>query len=97
MTDLPRVPVDEVLGRVETALGTQLDRAAAVRKRRSVGACTARGTWVRIERRGLDRIGIQGGDGTPSAEALRGIAKPAWLAGWPRLAGRGRAGDVARR
>ncbi|MFJ4190417.1 phosphotransferase [Kitasatospora sp. NPDC089509] len=81
MTDLRRVAVDEVLGRVETALGTRLDRATVVRKRRSVGARTARGTWVRIERRGLDRIGIQGGDGTPSAEALRGIAKPAWLAG----------------
>ncbi|MFF1791900.1 phosphotransferase [Kitasatospora sp. NPDC058243] len=81
MTDLRRAPVDEVLVRVETALGTQLDRATVVRKRRSVGAGTARGTWVRIERRGLDRIGVQGWDGTPSAEALRGIAKPAWLAG----------------
>ncbi|MFE7190772.1 hypothetical protein [Kitasatospora sp. NPDC057541] len=80
MTDLRRVPVDEVLKRVETALGTRLDRASVVRKRRSVGARTERGTWVRIERRGLDRIGAQGGDGTPSAEALSGIAKPAWLA-----------------
>ncbi|TQF07423.1 hypothetical protein E6W39_18015 [Kitasatospora acidiphila] len=52
-----------------------------MRKRRSVGARTERGSWVRIERRGLDRIGVQGGDGTPSAEALQGIAKPAWLAG----------------
>ncbi|GAA1945113.1 hypothetical protein GCM10009738_18170 [Kitasatospora viridis] len=52
-----------------------------IRKRRSVGARTGRDTWVRIERRGLDRIGMQGGDGTPSAEALSGVAKPAWLAG----------------
>jgi hypothetical protein len=81
MTDLRRVSVDEVLERVEVALGTELDRATVVRKRRSVGGRTGRGTWVRIERRGLDRIGIQGGDGTPSAEALHGIAKPAWLAG----------------
>ncbi|MFF7455270.1 hypothetical protein [Kitasatospora sp. NPDC008115] len=80
MTDLRRVPVDEVLDRVETALATRLDRSSVVRKRRSVGARTERGTWVRIERRGLDRIGTQGGDGTPSAEALSGIAKPAWLA-----------------
>ncbi|MER7667711.1 phosphotransferase [Kitasatospora sp. NPDC096128] len=80
MTDLRRVPVDEVLERVETALGTPLDRATVVRKRRSVGVGTGRGTWVRIERRGLDRIGVQGGDGTSSAEALHGIAKPAWLA-----------------
>ncbi|MFB7473727.1 hypothetical protein [Kitasatospora sp. NPDC056184] len=81
MTDLRRVSVDEVLERAETALGTRLDRASMVRKRRSVGARTERGTWVRIERRGLERIGAQGGDGTPSAEALSGIAKPAWLAG----------------
>ncbi|MFJ9609285.1 phosphotransferase [Kitasatospora sp. NPDC101176] len=81
MTDLRRVPVDGVLERVESALGTHLDRASVVRKRRSVGTRTERGTWVRIERRGLDRIGVQGGDGTPAAEALNGIAKPAWLAG----------------
>ncbi|MFE0464082.1 hypothetical protein ACFW1A_32990 [Kitasatospora sp. NPDC058965] len=81
MTDLRQVPVDQVLERVGTALGTQLDPATVVRKRRSVGARTERGTWVRIERRGLDRIGTQGGNGTPSAEALSGIAKPAWLAG----------------
>ncbi|MFE2728447.1 hypothetical protein [Kitasatospora sp. NPDC059327] len=36
---------------------------------------------MRIERRGRDRIGVQGGDGTSSAEALSGIAKPAWPAG----------------
>ncbi|QNE79109.1 hypothetical protein F0344_07270 [Streptomyces finlayi] len=52
-----------------------------MRKRRSVGARTDRGTWVRIERRGLDRIRVQGGDGTASADGLRGIAKPAWFAG----------------
>ncbi|MEU5581640.1 hypothetical protein AB0887_31305 [Streptomyces huasconensis] len=34
-----------------------------------------------IERRGLDRIGVHGGDGIVSAEALHGIAKPAWFAG----------------
>jgi hypothetical protein len=81
MTDLRRVSVDDVLERVEVALGTRLDRTTVVRKRRSVGARTERGTWVRIERRGLDRIGVQGGDGTPSAEALHGISKPEWLAG----------------
>lgn len=52
-----------------------------VRKRRSLGASTDRDTWVRIARRGLDRIGVQGGDGTASAEALLRITKPAWLAG----------------
>ncbi|MFJ4338499.1 hypothetical protein [Streptomyces sp. NPDC088915] len=79
--DLRKEPVEAVLDRVERSLGTALDRESVVRKRRSVGARTGRGTWVRIERRGLDRIGVQGGDGTASAEALSGIAKPAWFAG----------------
>ncbi|MEU2951038.1 hypothetical protein [Streptomyces xanthochromogenes] len=79
--DLRKEPVEAVLDRVERMLGVRLDRETVVRKRRSVGARTDRGMWVRIERRGLDRIGVQGGDGTASAEALRGIAKPAWFAG----------------
>ncbi|MFD3610860.1 hypothetical protein ACFWXA_22775 [Streptomyces atroolivaceus] len=69
------------LDRVERSLGARLMYETVVRKRRSMGARTDRGTWVRVERRGLDRIRVQGGDGTASAEALRGIAKPAWLAG----------------
>ncbi|MCP3821374.1 hypothetical protein NLX86_25745 [Streptomyces sp. A3M-1-3] len=79
--DLRKEPVEAVLDRVERSLGVRLDHETVVRKRRSVGARTDRGSWVRVERRGLDRIGVQGGDGTASAEALRGIAKPSWLAG----------------
>lgn len=79
--DLRREPVDDILERVEQSLQVRIDRDTVVHKRRSVGGRTDRGTWVRIERRGLDRIGIQGGDGTPSAEALHGIAKPTWYAG----------------
>ncbi|MGW4425600.1 hypothetical protein [Streptosporangium sp. NPDC004631] len=79
--DLRVEPVDEVLDRVERSLQTRLNRDTVVRKRRSIGVRTDRDTWVRIERRGLDRIGVQGGDGTASAEALRGIAKPAWFVG----------------
>ncbi|MGY4973313.1 hypothetical protein ACWGCC_29550 [Streptomyces nigrescens] len=79
--DLRKEPVEAVLDRAERMLGVRLDRETVVRKRRSVGAHTDRDTWVRIERRGLDRIGVQGGEGTASAEALRGIAKPAWVAG----------------
>ncbi|MET8948237.1 hypothetical protein ABZX30_33075 [Streptomyces sp. NPDC004542] len=79
--DLRVAAVDEVLDRVERSLQTRLNRDTVVRKRRSIGTRTDRDTWVRVERRGLDRIGVQGGDGTASAEALRGIAKPAWRAG----------------
>lgn len=63
---------------MERSLQTRLERATAVRKRRSVGARTDRETWVRIERRGLDRIGVQGWNGTECAARLEGIAQPAW-------------------
>ncbi|MFD9488686.1 hypothetical protein [Streptomyces sp. NPDC059991] len=79
--DLRKEPMEAVLDSVERMLGVRLDRETVVRKRRSVGARTDRRTWVRIDWRGLDRIGVQGGDGTASAEALRGIAKPGWFAG----------------
>lgn len=79
--DLRKEPVEAVLDRVERSLGVRLAHDTVVRKRRSVGARTDRGTWVRVERRGLARIGVQGGDGTASAEALSGIAKPPWFAG----------------
>ncbi|MFE3070816.1 hypothetical protein [Streptomyces sp. NPDC059247] len=79
--DLRDELAEAVLERVERSLGVRLDRETLVRKRRSLGARTDRDTWVRIERRGLDRVGVQGGDGIASAEALRGIAKPAWFSG----------------
>jgi len=76
--DLRVEPVGSVLERVEEALQVRLDRATVVRKRRSVGARTDRLSWVRIERRGLDRIGTQGWNGTECAAVLGGIAKPEW-------------------
>ncbi|GAA2255058.1 hypothetical protein GCM10010430_43520 [Kitasatospora cystarginea] len=79
--DLRIESVGEVLDRVERSLETRLDRDTVVRKRRSVGARTGRGTWVRIERRALDKIGGQGWNGTECAAVLEGIAKPAWCAG----------------
>ena len=42
---------DGVVARVEQALGVRLDRAALLRKRRTISACSDRGTWVRIEAR----------------------------------------------
>lgn len=49
-----------------------------MRKRRSVGARTDRGTWVRIERRDLGRIGVQGWNGTELAARLEGVVQPEW-------------------
>lgn len=62
--DLRVEPVDNVLDHVARSLQVDLDRDTVVRKRRSFGARTGRRTWVRIERRGLDKIGVQGWNGT---------------------------------
>jgi hypothetical protein len=79
--DLRRQPVEDVLERVEEAVHARLDRQAVVRKRRSVGGRTERGTWVRIERRGFERIGPQGWNGTEAAAVLQGVAMPEWYQG----------------
>ncbi|MFD0267875.1 hypothetical protein ACFVGY_15030 [Streptomyces sp. NPDC127106] len=80
-TDLRVEPVDDVLNEVEQALRAQLDRESLVRKRRSLGARTDRGTWVRIERRRLNKIGSQGWNGTECAALLEGVVKPKWHRG----------------
>ncbi|MER6101792.1 hypothetical protein ABT115_05440 [Streptomyces sp. NPDC001832] len=79
--DLRVESVDDVLNQVERAFQTSLDRGTLVRKRRSLGARTDRGTWVRIERRRLDKIGGQGWNGTECAALLDGVARPGWHRG----------------
>ncbi|MEV5938714.1 hypothetical protein [Streptomyces sp. NPDC051994] len=76
--DLRVQSVDEILERVERSLQTRFAPDTVVRKRRSVGARTDRDTWVRIERRLLDKISDQGWNGTERAARLTGIAQPAW-------------------
>ncbi|MFS8200334.1 hypothetical protein ACLVWQ_16800 [Streptomyces sp. CWNU-52B] len=76
--DLRVQQVDEVLDHVERSLQVRLLPDTMVRKRRSVGARTDRETWVRIERRLLDKIPDQGWNGTESAARLDGIARPEW-------------------
>ncbi|MFE3138974.1 hypothetical protein [Streptomyces scopuliridis] len=76
--DLRVQPVDEVLDHVERSLQVRLLPDTVVRKRRSVGARTIRDTWVRIERRSLDKIPYQGWNGTESAARLEGVAQPEW-------------------
>lgn len=84
-SDLRSGTVDRVLTEAERALAVTLDPATLVRKRRSLGARTDRDTWVRVERRTLDRIGAQGWNGTECAAMLHGVARPAWHRGatWP--------------
>lgn len=78
--DLRRVEVKDVLDRVQHSLQLRFDSDNAVRKRRSIGARTDRGTWVRIECRGLERLDGQGW-GIEAAEILQGVPKPKWYAG----------------
>ncbi|KUO13656.1 hypothetical protein [Streptomyces sp. DSM 15324] len=76
--DLRVHPVGELLDRVGCSFQTRLDPNTVVRKRRSVGARTDRDTWIRVERRPLDKIGDQGWNGTEQAARLHGIAQPSW-------------------
>lgn len=76
--DLRVQPVDEVLDHVERSLQTHIVRDTLVRKRRSVGGRTDRDTWVRIERRLLDKIPEQGWNGTETAARMGGVAQPEW-------------------
>ncbi|OIK28077.1 hypothetical protein [Streptomyces malaysiense] len=76
--DLRTQPVDEVLDRVARSLQVRFLPESVVRKRRSVGARTDRETWVRIERRLLDKITDQGWNGAECAARLDGVAQPAW-------------------
>jgi hypothetical protein len=67
-----------VVDRVERCLGVRLDREAAVVKRRSVGARTDRGTWIRIEARPFSKLTGQGSGVESAADLPRAVAKPAW-------------------
>lgn len=82
VVDLRVRPVGEVLDRVGRALQVRLLPDTVVRKRRSLGVRTVRGTWVRVERRWLTsqlgKIPDQGWNGTESAARLVGIAQPEW-------------------
>jgi hypothetical protein len=80
MRDLRKHPVEDVLNHVENSLHVRLDQQTLVRKRRSIGARTDRGTWVRIEARPLAKIAAHGqvGNGMEAATLLHGIAKPEW-------------------
>ncbi len=78
--DLREQSIKDVLDHVESGLRVCLDQQSLVRKRRSAGACTDRGTWIRIEARSLAKIAAQGqtGNGLEAAALLHGIAKPEW-------------------
>ncbi|MFJ9841749.1 hypothetical protein ACIRYZ_15010 [Kitasatospora sp. NPDC101155] len=76
--DLRQELVDHILDQVEQRLGTRLDRRSVVRKRRTVGAGTDRGSWTRVERRPWPRAREQGWGGFEAAAALASVAMPRW-------------------
>jgi hypothetical protein len=78
--DLRTFDVSDEIAVVERALRTPLLMDEAVIKRRSIGAPTPQGTWVRIELRGAERLDGQGW-GAEAASQLRGVAAPRWHSG----------------
>ncbi|OLE22072.1 MAG: hypothetical protein AUG49_20365, partial [Catenulispora sp. 13_1_20CM_3_70_7] len=79
--DLRQTVVDDVLDRVQKALHLHLDPDGSVRKRRSIGMRSDRGTWVRVECRGLERLDGQGW-GLEAAMVLPdAIPRPKWFCG----------------
>ncbi|MFX0576916.1 phosphotransferase [Nocardia nepalensis] len=78
--DLRKQSVDKLIDEVQARLGTGFDESTIVRKRRSVGVRTDRGTWVRIEARPLDKAASQEqvNNGIEASALLEGIAKPQW-------------------
>ncbi|KOV12414.1 hypothetical protein ADK60_32150 [Streptomyces sp. XY431] len=87
--DLREQPIEHVLHQAEQRLGTSLNRATLLRKRRTIGARTDRSTWVRVERRPWARAQEQGLDGPRAAAKLAGVAMPRWVraAAWQDLEG----------
>lgn len=82
--DLRRIvnDINDVVDTVEKSLHVYLDHAARVIKRRSMGFPSDRGTWVRIECRGLERLDGQGWGLESAAFVLPGVIPiPQWYAG----------------
>lgn len=88
MTDLPavqrfdlrKVAIDDVLSRAQMSLQLAMNPDGVVRKRRSIGFRSDRGTWVRVECRDLERFDGQGW-GLEAAQILGRVPVPAWYAG----------------
>jgi hypothetical protein len=78
--DLRRTATDDVVDRVEKMLQVHLDVEGAVRKRRTIGMRSDRGTWIRIECRGREKLNGQG-SGLEAAQVLSGVARPDWYGG----------------
>ncbi|ORT92461.1 hypothetical protein UK99_21995, partial [Frankia casuarinae] len=76
--DLRSGSYNDVLKRVERSLDVHFDRTAVVRKRRSIGLASDRGTWVRVEVRSPEKMTGQGWNGAETSSMLHGVARPVW-------------------
>jgi hypothetical protein len=72
---------EDVLDRVERALGVRLDRASVVYGEHGAteGFRTSDDTWVRVERRQRWRINSAVWIGLEAAATIRGVKKPEWF------------------
>lgn len=79
--DLRKQPHDDAVDHAQAALHVVLDRDCAVVKRRSVGAPSKGGTWVRLTAQRLETFGERGWNGLETSLVLHGVAKPEWYQG----------------
>ncbi|MGF6889523.1 hypothetical protein ABIA39_008988 [Nocardia sp. GAS34] len=81
--DLRKLPIEQLVTDMQARLGTGFDESTMIRKRRTIGVRSDRGTWVRIEARPLDKAASQGqiNNGIEASTLLDGIAKPRWYQG----------------
>ncbi|WP_211299109.1 phosphotransferase [Saccharopolyspora erythraea] len=86
--DLRRDSYTHAVERVEQALRVKLQQDSFVVKRRTVGARSDRGTWVRIEVQPADVFGTRGWGGIASSVQLLGVSRPSWLCSFDWFEGR---------
>lgn len=81
MLDLRRSSCAGVVRRAEVELGVQLDTSRAVVKRRTWGAPSDAGTWVRLQVWPADHPSVDQVPGVVAASALVGVPLPGWYRG----------------
>ncbi|MGI8312875.1 hypothetical protein [Saccharopolyspora hattusasensis] len=79
--DLRRTECANAIARAERELGVRLDASRAVAKRRTWGAPSERGTWVRLQVWPADHPAVERVPGVVAASALVRVPRPAWHRG----------------
>lgn len=79
--DLRRTGCPAALARAERELGVRLDASRAVIKRRTWGAPSDAGTWVRLQAWPADDPAVDKVPGVVAASALTRVPRPEWFRG----------------